>query len=181
MSFQAYLDSVKAKTGKTAEDFKALAAEKGLTSHSALLAWLKTEYGLGHGHANAIIHVITSAGQPEVSSDDGIAAHFKGAKATWQPTFEALTAHVQAFGSDIGVAPGKTYISLVRNEKKFAIVQLTGNRFDLGIKLKGAAPEGKFEAAGAWNAMVTHRVQITDASQLDADVFAWLKRAYDAA
>jgi len=31
MSFQAYLDNIKAKTGKTPDDFRALAAKKGLT------------------------------------------------------------------------------------------------------------------------------------------------------
>jgi len=30
MSFQAYLDNIKAKTGKTADDFKKLAEKKGL-------------------------------------------------------------------------------------------------------------------------------------------------------
>jgi len=33
MSFQAYLDNIKAKTGKTADDFKKL-AEKGYSSQS---------------------------------------------------------------------------------------------------------------------------------------------------
>ena len=52
---------------------------------------------------------------------------------------------------------------------------------DIGIKLKGVAPTERFEAAGSWNAMVTHRVRITDPQQIDADVLAWLKQAYDAA
>ncbi len=32
-----------------------MAKKKGLVKHSELLAWLKTDCGLGHGHANAII------------------------------------------------------------------------------------------------------------------------------
>jgi hypothetical protein len=54
MSFQAYLDSVKAKTGKTLRDLAGLAAQKGLTKHGEIVAWLKRDFGLGHGHANAI-------------------------------------------------------------------------------------------------------------------------------
>src|SRR6478735_5881621 len=58
MSFQAYLDNIKAKTGKTAEDFKKLAEKKGLldpsTKATEVVNWLKKEYGLGHGHAMAI-------------------------------------------------------------------------------------------------------------------------------
>jgi len=55
MTYKAYIDNIKAKTGKDPEDFLALAQEKGLTKHAELLSWLKSDCGLGHGHANAII------------------------------------------------------------------------------------------------------------------------------
>jgi hypothetical protein len=74
-----------------------------------------------------------------------------------------------------------TYINLYRGAKKFALVQITAERLDIGIKLKGVAPTDRFETAGAWNAMATHRVRITDAKQIYKEVLAWLKQAYDAA
>ena len=74
-----------------------------------------------------------------------------------------------------------TYINLVRGAKKFAIVQVTVERLDLGVKLKDVAPTDRFEAAGAWNAMVTHRVRINDPKEINKEVLAWLKQAYDAA
>ena len=46
MTFQAYLDTIKAKTGKTPEDFRALAHSRGLSSRPELMNWLKTQYGL---------------------------------------------------------------------------------------------------------------------------------------
>jgi hypothetical protein len=55
MTFKAYIDNVYAKTGKTPEDYMVMAREKGLTKYGDLLKWLKTECGLRHGHANAII------------------------------------------------------------------------------------------------------------------------------
>ena len=55
MTYKAYIDNIQAKTGKTPEDFRRLATEKGLVKHGELLKWLKTDCGLGHGHANAII------------------------------------------------------------------------------------------------------------------------------
>ena len=63
MSFQSYLQNIKAKTGKGPEDFRRLAAEKGFTSGDTIkdgvkagdiVAWLKEDFGLGHGHAMAI-------------------------------------------------------------------------------------------------------------------------------
>jgi hypothetical protein len=55
VTYTAYLDNIKAKTGKDAEYFRAEAARLGLTTHAELLKWLKSDCGLGHGHANAII------------------------------------------------------------------------------------------------------------------------------
>lgn len=63
MSFQAYLENIKAKTGKGPEDFRQLAAEKGFTDGDTIkdgvkagtiVQWLKDDFGLGHGHAMAI-------------------------------------------------------------------------------------------------------------------------------
>ena len=58
MSFQAYIDNIKAKTGKTPVDFKRLAEKKGLLKPGVkageIVAWLKQDFGLGHGHAMAI-------------------------------------------------------------------------------------------------------------------------------
>lgn len=63
MSFKAYLDNIKAKTGNTPDDFMKLAEEKGFAQSGQLLDsvkatqitdWLKGEFGLGHGHAMAI-------------------------------------------------------------------------------------------------------------------------------
>lgn len=58
MSFQAYLDNIYAKTGKTPDDFHSLAHERGLTGAEVkamqVVDWLKQEFDLGHGHAMAI-------------------------------------------------------------------------------------------------------------------------------
>ena len=63
MSFQAYIDNIKAKTGKTPSDFKKLAIQKGFLEKGSLkpvvkageiVKWLKEDFDLGHGHAMAI-------------------------------------------------------------------------------------------------------------------------------
>ena len=66
MSFQAYLDNIQKKTGKTVDDFKKLAEKKGFLQKGKLkpdakaaqiVAWLKEEFELGHGHCMAIFAV----------------------------------------------------------------------------------------------------------------------------
>lgn len=67
MSFQGYLNTIKAKTGKGPEDFKKLAEEKGFLEDGQLKAgvkagqivdWLKADFELGHGHAMAIFALL---------------------------------------------------------------------------------------------------------------------------
>ncbi len=63
MSFQAYLDNIKAKTGKSPGDFEMMADKKGFsvkgklkpeTKAGDIVKWLKEEFDLGHGHSMAI-------------------------------------------------------------------------------------------------------------------------------
>jgi len=63
MSFQAYMDNIKLKTGKTPEDFLKLAEQKGFlvngklnpkTKATEITDWLKEKFDLGQGHAMAI-------------------------------------------------------------------------------------------------------------------------------
>ena len=63
MSFQAYMDNIQAKTGKSPAEFKKLAEAKGFLKAGKLtptakagdvVKWLKEEYELGHGHAMAL-------------------------------------------------------------------------------------------------------------------------------
>ena len=67
MSFQAYLDNIQTKTGKSPDDFRRLAASKGYAANGQLgagvkagdiIAWLKRDYELGHGHAMAIVAML---------------------------------------------------------------------------------------------------------------------------
>lgn len=67
MSFQGYLDAIKVKTGKTPADFRTYAKKKGWTAANtlapgvkpaAIVADLKATFGLGHGHATAIMALL---------------------------------------------------------------------------------------------------------------------------
>ena len=67
MSFQAYIDNIREKTGKGPEDFARLAAERGFTEGGRLkkgvkagevLDWLKADFDLGRGHGMAIVALL---------------------------------------------------------------------------------------------------------------------------
>jgi len=94
MSFQAYIDNIQAKTGKGPNDFKKLAEKKGFLKNGQLkpevkageiVAWLKEDFDLGHGHAMAIVAVfknlkqtIVKKGETKYTDRDAIKKSSKG-------------------------------------------------------------------------------------------------------
>ena len=63
MSFQAYLDNLEAKTGKTPNELIAIAKERGYdadTKAGTIVEWLKEDFDVGRGHAMALVHIATS-------------------------------------------------------------------------------------------------------------------------
>jgi predicted transport protein len=98
-----------------------------------------------------------------------------------RPIYDRLLAAITKFGSDIEVSPKKAYVSL-RRGKQFAIVQpSTATRLDVGINLKGVEPTERLEASGSFNAMLSHRVRLSTVAEVDRELLAWLKKAYEAA
>jgi hypothetical protein len=67
MSFQAYLDKIEEKTGRTPRELVDEAVGKGYQDVKAgvICDWLKQDYELGRGHAMALVHVIKNG--PRIS------------------------------------------------------------------------------------------------------------------
>lgn len=61
MSYQAYLDAIETKTGRTPQQLLDEAAARGFTSDTKageVLVWLRDEYGVSRGHAMALFGVL---------------------------------------------------------------------------------------------------------------------------
>lgn len=170
------------QTGRSQAQWIELTRAKGQAKHGEIVAWLKQEFGIGHGYANLVaICAREAAAGGAPAQEDLVAAQYAGAKAGLRPLYETLISVVHALGKDVEVAPKKTYVSL-RRSKQFALVQpSTAKRLDLGLNLKGVAPAGRLESSGSFNAMCSHRVRIEAAADIDDDVRKWLRQAYDAA
>lgn len=173
--------NLKEKTGKTLEQWTKIAAASKLAKHGEIVKHLKTDHGLTHGYANLVAHKLLASDAGSADGEDLVAAQYAGDKAGLKPMYDALLKEVRKFGQDVELAPKKAYVSL-RRSKQFALVQpTTKTRLDVGINLKGVAPQGRLEASGSFNAMVSHRVRLEKAADVDKELIGWLKQAYDAA
>lgn len=174
--------NMKAKTGKTLEQWTAIAKKSGSAKHGEIVKMLKSDHGMTHGFANLVAHktLKSDAGSADDAADL-IAAQYAGDKAALKPIYDAILKAVSGFGKDVEIAPKKTYVSL-RRKKQFALIQpSTKTRVDLGVNLKDEKPAGRLEKSGSFNAMVSHRVRLEKSGDVDKDVKSWLKKAYNQA
>lgn len=194
---QTMIANLPEKTGRSLEEWMGVLEPHRGSKHGELMKVLKKEHGMSHGYANLVVHTFRKGGveavvgstsatpRPGGATDGGasnalVDAQYEG-KESLRPIYDAVLAMVSDFGDELEVAPKKSYVSL-RRRIQFALVQpSTKTRVDLGIKLPGRDPEGRLEAAGSWNSMVTHRVRLSDADGVDDDVRGWLRDAWDAA
>lgn len=169
------------KTGKPVSAWVKLARASGLEKHGQIVKFLKTDHGFTHGYANLVAHRALESSADHHADDDLVDTQYSGPKAELRPIYEKILNAVGAFGPDLEVAPKKTYVSL-RRKKQFALVQpSTKTRVDIGINIKGKPASGRLQASGSFNSMVSHRVQLSEAREVDAEVVAWLKEAFEAA
>ena len=169
---------IEEKTGKTLEQWVAIAKASKLEKHGELMKFLKTEHGLTHGYANTITLLAREAAAASFSDDDLITNQYQG-KESLKPIYDRILAIVQEFGDDVEVAPKKANVSL-KTKKQFALVQpSTKTRVDLGLKIKDCDPEGRLESSGPFGTMCSHRVQLTSVEEVDQEVVNYLKTAYE--
>lgn len=168
-------------TGKPLEAWVALARKEKLGKHGEIVKWLKEKHAMGHGYANLVAQRTLAGDAAEPAGEDLVAAQYAGAKAGLKPLYDKLAKAVGKFGADAELSPKKTYVSL-RRKKQFGLVQpSTAERLDVGINLKGVPAKGRLEASGSFNAMVSHRVRVAKAADIDDELVGWLKAAYDQA
>jgi hypothetical protein len=182
-ALESMIAGLQAKTGRTLEQWTKVVAGSGLSRHGEIVGMLKKDHGVTHGYANLIAHksLASDAGSAAAAGEDLLGAQYSGAKAGLRPIYDALAAAVTAFGPDVELSLKKGYVSL-RRSKQFGLLQpSTATRVDVGIQLKGVPPAGRLEASGTFNAMVTHRVRVASVAEVDGELVAWLRRAYEAA
>ena len=77
------------------------------------------------------------------------------------------------------VAPKKGYVSL-RRKKQFAMIgPATNTRVEVGLNMKGVPPTERLVEQPA-GGMCNYKVKLTEAGQVDDELIAWIRQAYEA-
>jgi hypothetical protein len=179
------LKNIQAKSGKTLDQFSLIIRKSGLTKHGEIRAMLMRDFGLGYGDANTLVHVaLKSDGERAaqaagMTTDDVVNELYSGAKAGLRPIHDKLMAAITNMGA-FEVAPKKGYVSL-RRKRQFAMIGPASQmRVEVGLNMKGVKATARLSAMPA-GSMCNYKVKVADAGEVDRELIAWIKQAYDSA
>ena len=179
-ALETQIRNIETRTGKTMKQLIALVHGSGLAKHGEIVTMLKTDLGLGHGDANTIAHLAKQEAQPATNPDaDPLDALYVGPKAALRPIHEVLLKQLDKLGP-FETAPKQKYVSY-RRKKQFAMIgPATNTRVEMGLNIKELAGSERLEKLPPGK-MCQYQVKLTDAAQVDTELSAWIKAAYDAA
>jgi hypothetical protein len=186
---QKWIAELKPKTGRSLEEWVALVKKSGPKEHGARRTWLKSKHNLGNNSAWWIADRADGKGGEEdspegylVSAEKYVEAQYTGRKSALRPMFEELLRLGKALGPDVKACPCKTMVPLYRNHVFAQIKPTTNSRIDFGLcftTYKGKLPKRLIDTGGlAKKDRITHRIEITAPSQIDAELEKWLRAAY---
>ncbi len=171
---------LKEKTGKSLEEWMTIVRKTQLQKHGEIMKFLKGEFGMTHGFANFVSLKARAADAGSQSAEDLLQNQY-AKKENLKPIYEQLLKQITQLGKDIEIVPKKANVSIKR-KKQFALIQpSTKTRIDLGLKLKGKPTTDRLESSGPFGSMCTHRVRLSQKEDIDPEVMAWLKEAYEGA
>jgi len=179
------LRNIESKTGKSLQELRQIIAASGLLKHSEIRDMLREQFNLGYGDAASLVHFAretdgqTRAEQQGLTTDQILDEFYVGTKASLRPVHERVMVEVDKLGA-YEIAPKKGYLSL-RRKRQFAMIGPgTRGRLQIGLNIKGAGGTDRFllQPPGGMCQII---VYLTTVGEVDDDLIAWLRAAYNAA
>lgn len=182
-AIETQLANIEKRSGKSLAELKKIILASGLSKHGEIREMLQRELGLGYGDANTLVHVTlksdgaSAAKEKGLSTDDVVAALYTGPKTELRPIHDKLMAEIVKFGP-FETAPKKTYVSL-RRKKQFAMIgPATNTRVEVGLNMNGVKPTDRLVEMPA-GGMCNYKVKLTSPAEVNAELFGWIRKAYD--
>jgi uncharacterized protein DUF5655/uncharacterized protein DUF4287 len=187
---QKWIAELKQKTGRSLEEWIALAKKEGPKDDKARRAWLKSKHKLGTNSAWWISERVDGKGGEEDSPEAYLKTavvyveeQFANPKEKLRPIYDELLQLGKSLGADVKACPCKTMVPLYRQHVFAQIKPTTNLRIDLGFalaKYKGKLPKRIIDTGGlAKKDRITNRIELTSADEIDGEVKKWMKIAYD--
>jgi hypothetical protein len=183
-----WVDTLKAKTGRTLEEWLKLIQAEGPPDLKDRRSWLKDKYGLGTNSAWWLADRADGKGEeegdPEAylrAAEGYVEAMFAGPKSGLRPVYDRLLQLGLALGPDVKACPCQTIVPLYRRHVFAQLKPSTRTRLDLGFALGDTPTTGRLIDTGGFakKDRITHRIPVGTVGEIDDEVTHWLRTAYD--
>jgi predicted transport protein len=177
----AVTDSMAERTGRTLAEWVALVRAAGVDplDQNAVRRWLRDVHGVKQNSQWAIADAAArDAGWVRPTVEEYVDAQYTGARASLRPLFDAVRDAALALGNDVVVEGRGTYVPFVRRRQFAAVAAATATRIDLGLRLPDPPAGDRLQPATA-PGQATHRVQLFSVADVDDEVRALLRAAYE--
>lgn len=185
---QAALAGLKARSGRTLDEWLHLVRQEGPHTEAERRAWLKSVHHLGTMYAVWIAERSVGKGGDSAdpkrylkAAEGYVDAMFSGPRVGLRPVYDALMEMAYSLGDDVRACPCATMVPVYRRRVIAQITPATRTRIDLGLALgdtkapKRLVPTGGLETKDR----ITHAVSITSLADVDDEVWRWTKAAYE--
>jgi hypothetical protein len=173
------LRNIETRTGQSFAQLCKLIADSGLTKIGEQRTMLMQTLGLGYGDANTLALRARDAAMPASGDGDPLDAIYAGPKGALRELHERLSAEIDKLGPH-EKAPKKSYVSM-RRKKQFAMLgPATKDQVELGLNAKSLPASARLRVMPP-GGMCQYGVRLARAGEIDAELMAWVRAAYDAA
>jgi hypothetical protein len=177
----AVTESMKARTGRTLEQWVAVVANAGIgpIDQDGVRRWLKAEHGVAQNSQWTISDAAArAAGWQRSSVEEYVDQQYVGAKQALRPLFDRVREVVEAFGDDVTIGGRSTYTPFVCRRQFAAVAAATRSRVDIGVRFVDP-PESPLLVPSRAPGQATHRASVTALDEITADVERLLRVAYE--
>lgn len=172
--------SLKERTGRTLEQWISLIRTRGPKTEKERAEWLKAEHKLGTNYASWLAGCAAGAPVDHYDPEGLVEALFAGPKASLKPLYDALLELALSIGPDVTITPCATIVPIRRRHVIAQIKPTTKTRIDFGLALGDTPAKGRLLDTGglAKKDRITHRIEVSTPSDINAELKRWLERAY---
>lgn len=174
--------SMRERTGRDLEGWVELVrAESGIDplDQTAVRTWLRDVHGVPQNTQWAIAFAVAeAAGWQRPDVEGYVDSQYTGRKAALRPIYDALEARLLALGGDVRREGRGTYVPFVRARQFAAVTAATATRVDVGLRYVAPPDSPRLVPAKA-PGQATHKVGISDVAQVDDELVALLRAAYE--
>jgi hypothetical protein len=181
---QAYRDNLASRTGKTLEQWVALARKQKLATVRERITWLESEHSLTTDYARWVAEECDGGTGADAYDPDALVQSMFAKKPALVPLYEKLLALGLSVAPDVKACPCATIVPLFREHVFAQLKPTTQTRIDVGFALgdpKKTPAKGRLIDTGGFakKDRITHRIEVTKPADIDATVERWLRVAYE--